>query len=293
MSTYIVVDSCCDLPLEYVEKNKDVLDIIGMPVNIDGFEYFDDLGKTFTHDSLYAKLKEGVIPATAQINSYRFSEKFKEHLEDHNTIIYIGFTSGMSGTIMNAHQSVTLVQEEIPEADIRIVDTVSASIGLGVLTTMAVEMIRKNKSADEIVDLIENQKMNANHWFAVDDLHHLKNGGRISSTEATVGTLLNIKPILIVNREGVLKPYMKVKGRKKSIKLLVDKVKEHYDGHDYGKLIIGHGHVEEEAIKLKQQLLEFIDEDQIIISELSATIASHVGPGMLAIAFMGNTREHK
>ncbi|MCH4888043.1 DegV family protein [Acidaminobacter sp. JC074] len=293
MKTFIVVDSCCDLPLSYVESNKDVLDIIGMPVNIDGFEYYDDLGKTFTHEALYGKLKEGILPSTAQINAYRFAEKFKEHIKDHDTVIYIGFSSGLSGTINNARQGADLVKEEYPHADIRVVDTVSASIGLGVLTVKAVDMVRSGASIDEVESWLEDNKMKANHWFAVDDLHHLKNGGRVSPAEAAVGTLLNIKPILIVNRQGVLKPYAKVKGRKKSIKLLIDKYKEHFSGHAYDKLIIGHGHVEDEAIKLKKQLLEHMEEEQIIISELSATIASHVGPGMLAIAFMGNTREDK
>lgn len=102
MNTFIVADSCCDLPLSFVESHKDHLEIIGMPVKIDGFEYFDDLGKTFTHEKLYEKLRQGIIPATSQINTYRFSQMFEKHVKANKTIIYIGFSSGMSGTYYSA-----------------------------------------------------------------------------------------------------------------------------------------------------------------------------------------------
>lgn len=293
MSTYLIVDSCCDLPLDYIEKHRDVLEVIGMPVNIQGYEYYDDLGKTLTHDELYKKLREGVMPSTAQINSYRFAEIFEKHLEKHQTVLYIGFSSGMSGTLESAIQSVTIVKEKYPQADIRVMDTLAASIGLGILTMKAVDMLKSGRTADEIMAWFEEHKMSTNHWFAVDDLNYLKNGGRISSAEAAVGTLLNVKPILIVNHEGMLKPYTKVKGRKKSMRFLMSKFKEHYNNNEYEKVIIGHGHAFDDAIKIKELLLEYVSEDQIMITELSATIASHVGPGMLAISFMGNTREHK
>lgn len=293
MSTYLIVDSCCDLPLEYIEKHDDVLDVIGMPVNIEGFEYYDDLGKTFTHDELYEKLRQGIMPSTAQINSYRFAEMFEKHLENHETIVYIGFSSGMSGTLESAIQSVEIVKEKNPNADIRIIDTLSASIGLGILTMKAVDMIRNGRSADELITWFEKNKMNTNHWFAVDDLNYLKNGGRISSAEATIGTLLSVKPIVIVNHDGMLKPYTKVKGRKKSMRFLINKFKEHYKENEYNKILIGHGNTLEDALKVKELLSEHVSTDQIIITELSATIASHVGPGMLAISFIGNEREHK
>lgn len=293
MSTYIVVDSCCDLPLDYVEQHCDLLDVIGMPVNIEGFEYYDDLGKTFTHNELYDKLRQGVMPSTAQINSYRFSELFEKHLEKHETIIYIGFSSGMSGTLNNAKQSIELVKEKYPNADIRVMDTFAASVGLGLLTMKAVDMLKEGATADEVVAWIETYKMGVNHWFAVDDLNYLKNGGRVSSAEATIGTLLSVKPILLVNHDGALKPYAKVKGRKKSISFLIDKFHEHYDETIYKRIIVGHGNDLRDALKIKALLEKHMPESEIVITELSATIASHVGPGMLAIGFMGGVREHK
>lgn len=293
MSTFIVVDSCCDLPLTFIEAHQACLEVIGMPVNVDGFEYYDDLGKTFTHDALYSKLRQGIMPSTAQINSYRFSEIFEKHVALNQTVVYVGFSSEMSGTFESANSSIELVKEKYPSADIRVIDTKSASIGQGLLTMKAVELCRKNKSADEIVNWIETYKMRTHHWFAVDDLNYLKSGGRITPTEAAIGTLLSVKPILIVNQDGVLKPYTKIKGRKKSMKFLCDKFKEHFNKTVFGKVIIGHGNVIEEAVILKDMLLEHMDESDIVVSELSATIASHVGPGMLAISFMGQDREHR
>ena len=292
MSIHLIVDSCCDLPLDYV-TNEDMLSVIGMPVEIDGMDYFDDLGKTVSHDDLYAKLRAGIMPTTAQINTYRFAELFEDKAKSHDVVIYLGFSSGMSGTYQNALSSIEMVKEKYPDADIRVLDSKSASIGLGLLTRKLVDMIHDGKTAEDIINWTEENKMKANHWFAVDDLNYLKNGGRVTPTEAAIGTLLSVKPILIVNHEGKLKPYFKVKGRKKSMKFLVDKFKEHYRDSDYDQLIIGHGNVADDALKLKEMLKEHISEEKIMVSELSATIASHVGPGMLAISFMGGIRENK
>lgn len=185
------------------------------------------------------------------------------------------------------------MKEKYPDADIRVIDSMSASIGQGLLTLKAVEMSQEGDNADKIVKWLESYKMTTNHWFAVDDLNYLKQGGRITSKEAAIGSLLKVKPILIVNLDGVLKPYTRVKGRKKSIVFLVDKFKEHYQSQNFDKVIIGHGHVIDDAMILKNRLLEHLNENKIVVSELSATIASHVGPGMLALSFMGKEREHK
>jgi DegV family protein with EDD domain len=199
----------------------------------------------------------------------------------------------MSGTFDNALQSIDMVKEELPSADIRAIDSKSASIGQGLIVLKTIEMLKAGDDVNQIVRWIEKSKLEVNHWFAVDDLNYLKSGGRITAAEAAIGTLLSVKPILTVNLEGKLKPYTKVKGRKKSMKFLVDKFKEYYKKDQFGKIIIGHGNVEEDALKLKELLLKELDEEFIMITELSATIASHVGPGMLAMSFMGEVRADK
>ncbi|MDP4090242.1 MAG: DegV family protein [Bacillota bacterium] len=291
MSTIILTDSGCDLTLEYVEENADILDVLGMPVNIDGYEYMDDFGKTLSHEEFYDKLRAGIMPSTAQINSFRFYEKFKKHYNDGNSVLYLGFTSNMSGTFYNAVMARNEFMEKHPDADITVIDTISASIGQGVLVFNAVSQLRMGKSKEFIANWVEENKMKANHWFAVDDLIYLRKGGRVSTATAVVGSALNIKPILTVNREGKLGSYTNMRGRKKSIRFLADKVRENAGKIEDTTIIIGHGGCPEDAKLLESYILEIGIPQNIVISELSATIASHVGPNMIAAAFVGAERE--
>lgn len=293
MGSIIITDSTCDLTLEYVQENADVLDTLGMPVNVDGYEYLDDFGKSLSHNEFYDKLRSGIMPSTAQINVFRFKEVFEKHYKAGNSVIYIGFSSGMSGTFNNSILARQEMLEEYPDADITVIDSLSASIGQGILVVEAIDLLRQGKSKEEIVDWVENHKLKSNHWFAVDDLNYLKKGGRISATTAVVGTALNIKPILTVDNSGKLGPYSNVRGRKKSLKFLADKVHEHMENKEETTLIIGHGNCFEDAEMLKEYILEGCTPKKIMISELSATIASHVGPNMIAAAFIGSNREFK
>ena len=293
MNTIILTDSTCDLTLEYVEQNSDILDVLGMPVNIDGHEYFDDFGKTLSHDEFYSKLRLGIMPSTAQINMFRFSTMFKKHYVEGKSVIYIGFSSNMSGTFNNAVLARQEFLEIYPDADITIIDSLAASIGQGVLIVGAIDMLREGKSKDEIVNWVEANKLKANHWFAVDDLNYLKKGGRISAATAVVGSALNIKPILTLDNSGKLGSYTNVRGRKKSIKFISEKFQEHVINCSEATVIIGHGNCLEDAEILKEYVLSIGKPKNIIISELSATIASHVGPNMIACAFIGDGREEK
>lgn len=291
MNAIILTDSCCDLTSTYVEDHQVYLDIIGMPVNLNGFEYFDDLGKTLSHQEFYRSLRSGIIPATSQINQFRFVEKFEAHYQQGHEVIYLGFSSGMSGTFNNALLAKEYVLEKHPDAKISVVDTLSASIGQGVLVMAAVEMLKNGASSEAIIQWVESHKMNSNHWFAVDDLHYLKKGGRISAVTATVGSALNVKPILTVDTQGKLTTYSNIRGRKKSIRYLYDRFKSNISDTVPEIVLIGHGNAPEDAELLKEHVLEEYAPKVLLVSELSATIASHVGPNMLAIAFIGSERE--
>lgn len=293
MKTILLVDSCSDLPLEYIEENNDIIDTIGMPVNINGRDYYDDFGKTLSHKEFYEYLRNDIMPSTAQINSHRFLQKFKENYSKGNSLIYLGFTSGMSGTFNNALLAKKMFLEENPDADITIIDSKSASVGEGVLVIHAVEMLREGKSKDEIIKWIEENKLKSNHWFAVNNLTFLKKGGRISPATAAVGTLLNVKPIITVDDAGKLKQYANVRGRKKSIKYLLDKLKEHVTDADKTIAVIGHGDCLEDAEKLEQLINDELKVKKIVKTVLCSTIASHVGPEMISLAFIGEHRENK
>lgn len=291
MTIKIFTDSCCDLPLDYVEANQDILHVLGMPIQLEGVEIIDDLGKTFDRSAFYGKLRQGIMPTTSQINAYRFDEAFREAVEAGSEVVYIGFTSGMSGTYNSANIAKQMILDDHPEAKIWVLDTLSASIGQGTLVVEAVKMARAGESSDVITAFIEASKLKTHHWFGVDDLNYLKNGGRISHVSAMVGSVLNVKPTLGVGHDGKLKPYGNVRGRKKSIAQLASKFETHYSFNDASTVIVGHGNCPEDAEQLKALILDHSPNVDIMISELSMTIASHVGPNMIAVAFIGDERE--
>lgn len=291
MKTMILVDSCCDLPKDYILENKGHIDVIGMPVIIGDKEYFDDLGQTFNHDNLYDNLRSGVKPSTSRISSFRFVEKYKRHLEKGYDIIYIGLSKNMSRTNQNANKAISLALELFPEGRIKVLQSTSASLGQGLLALKAVEMVKDALDFDTIFDWLDKHQENVQHWFAVNNLHHLKKGGRITASQAVIGKLLNVKPIFIVDAEGSLKPFVNVKGKNKSLKYLIEKIKALYDPMLFDQILLGHGDALEDVLLLKKKIEIELPNIRIMITEFSATIATHVGPDMLAIGFMGNSRK--
>jgi len=159
------------------------------------------------------------------------------------------------------------------------------------LVVHASDRLKQGFSYQELIDWIEENKMKVNHWFAVDDLNYLEKGGRIPSAAAMVGKVLDVKPILIVNREGKLRPYTAIRGRKKSLRYLANKIIQNMGRDDIELIIIGHGNCPEEAKILKKDILQQYIPKKIMVTELSTTIATHVGPNMIAVAFVGNDRE--
>lgn len=294
MSLKILTDSSSDIPLCYVEENSHILQFLGMPVHIEDEEYIDDLGKTLTHEFFYNKLSQGVFPTTSQINLLVFLEHFKKSYEKGESLIYLGLSSGLSGTMNNAVLARKMVLEEHQDADIHIIDTVAASGGLGALVVEVVELVKEGKSKQEVLDWIEDNKLKFNHWFAIDDLEHLKNGGRIPAAMAFVGTALKVKPILTISHDGKLKSYASVRGRHKSIRYLYDKFLENIGNEEEKHVFICHAHCIEDALKLKEMIEQSHKPKILHITELSATIGTHVGLGMLAVAFQGkDIREDK
>jgi DegV family protein with EDD domain len=288
MEKMILVDSCCNLPSSFYHENEYLIDMVNMPVHLDDMNFLDDHGKTMSYDVFYDYLREGKVPSTSQISPNDFYEKFKHMYENKREIISISFSSGMSGTFNNSVLAKEMFLEDYPEAKITLVDSYCASVGYGVLVNAAMEMLKDGKG-DTIHSFIEENKLNVNHFFTVDDLNFLKNGGRIPPALAAVGTLLNLKPMMDVDLEGKLRQRDKVRGRKKAYRQFINTIAEKYDP-ELSPIIIGHGNCENDAEKLKAMITEELGFDNIIISEESPTIGSHVGPGLLVIGFMGKMR---
>lgn len=289
VDTIIITDSCCDLPKSYIKENV-FLVYMSLVYEIKGEEHDDDFGESMTYREFYNKLRNGEISKTSQINVQRFYEEFKKHIEAGKAVIYIGFSSALSGCINSANVAREQILEEYKQADITIVDSKSASLGYGLLIYYACEMYKAGSDPEKIIQWLEESKLKINHWFTVEDLNHLKRGGRVSSTAAAVGTLLNIKPILKVDDDGRLIPDHKVKGRKKSLKTLVELLDKNIIDEENQVVAISHGDCLEEAEYVKELILEKHKVKDVIINYVGPVIGSHSGPGTMALFFLGNKR---
>lgn len=288
MSVVIVTDSTCDLPLSYIRDNN--IEFLGLTVLLQDKETTDDLGETFLYKDFYDLLRKGEVATTSQVNSYSFSQVFRRHIEAGSTILYLGFSSALSGTYNSAYLARQEILQEYPEADITVIDTLAASCGQGLLVYYACEMLKNGNPIKDIIQWIEDYKLKVAHIFTVDDLDHLKRGGRISGAAAFVGSLLSIKPLLYVNDKGELVPYDKARGRKKAIRAMAEELAKHIQSPKQQTIFISHGDCIQEATDLANIIRDNINVKDIIISTVGTTIGSHSGPGTLALFFLSDTR---
>lgn len=288
MSIKLITDSACDLSINYLKEND--IDFASLMVNLNGEFIKDDFGQTLSHEDFYKTVKEGAMPSTTQVNVGTFYEMFTKYVEQEKTIIYIGLSGALSGTVSSAVTARNMVIEEHPNAKIYVIDSLSASVGQGSLVYKAVEMIKDNKSAEEIVDYLESIKRKVIHTIAVDDLNHLKRGGRVSGAVAAVGGLLGIKPTLKLNNEGKVAATEKVKGRKKALKYLLQQMESKGENLEEQTIFICHADCIEDALELKKMILKEFKVKDIIINSIGAVIGTHGGPGTMGLVFIGNER---
>ena len=288
MSIKIITDSSCDLGINFIEENN--IELILLLLNLDGETLKDDLGKSLGYREFYEKLRAGSMPSTSQINIYTFEEKFKELLDKGYEILYIGLSSALSGTFNSANMARNNILEENPNAKIAVVDSISVSMGLGMLIKKACKMIEEGKMLEDIVQWIEENKNKVIHAILVDDLKHLKRGGRVSASTAAVGSILNIKPLLKLNNSGAVEVSEKIKGKKKGLKRLASIVKENAINIENEILYIMHGDVLEEAQYLKGIILQELNFKDVKVEYIGTVIGTHGGPGTIATVFWGNER---
>jgi DegV family protein with EDD domain len=288
METVIIIDSCSDLPREYIEKNN--IPVLGMTVNFKGREFKDDMGVTLSPEEFFKAVREGEMPSTAQINVYEYSEEFKKHVSQGKAVVCLTLSSALSGSYNSACMAREMILEEYENADITVIDTKAASMGEGLIDYYAIEMLKNGASKDEIIKWVEDNKLKVNHWVTVDDLNHLKRGGRVSGAAAIIGTLLDIKPIIYVDDEGRLIPISKAKGRKKSIKTLAEELDKRIVNPEEQTIFIAHGDCIEDAKFLERLILEKHKVKNIIINHIGPTIGAHTGPGVVTVFFIGEKR---
>lgn len=288
MKPIIITDSNCDLTSEYLKENN--IPVIPFYFSLKGKEYEDDFGKSISYQEFYDELRKGEMSTTAQITIFVFENYFRKYVSEGYSIIYIGFSSALSESYNNSILAKKAILEEVPNADITVIDTKSATVGQGLLVFYACEMLKQGKSNEDIVNWIEGNKLKVNHWFTVDSLDHLKRGGRISATSATVGTLLSVKPILIINNDGKLVPVKKVRGRKKAIRELLEDLKKGILNPEEQTVFISHGDCIEDAEHLKKLIISEVNITDVIINYLGPIIGTHTGPGLLCVTFIGRNR---
>ncbi|MFA5675767.1 MAG: DegV family protein [Christensenellales bacterium] len=287
MSNFIIgACSTSDLPKEYTDKHNIL--ILKYTFTIDSKEYKDgdmDTKKFFDME------RDGFMPTTSLLTPDYITEEVEKVLSSGRDMLYIAFSSGLSGSCNNVMLVARELREKYPERKFIVVDSLCASLGHGLLVDYAVKMREKGKSIDEVAKWVESNKLAINHWFTVDSLSHLRRGGRVTGAAAFVGNLLHIKPVLNVDHEGHLIPREKEKGRKRALKCLVEKMAESVIKPEGQSVFISHGDDEETATYVADMIKDLFPEiGDIMISPLGAVIGAHAGPGTIALFFMGKTR---
>lgn len=294
MSDYAL--SCCstvDLTREKLESRE--LRWVPYHYEIDGIDYLDDLGETIPYSDFYAAMAGGAKTATSQINVNEYCEHFRSLASEGLDVLHVDFSSGLTGSWNSAMVAADLVMEEFPERRIRVVDSLCASSGYGLLMDKLADLRDRGLGMDEFASFAIENRLRVHHWFCSTDLHYYVAGGRISKTAGVIGGALKMCPVMNVSNEGKLVPREKARTRKKAISRLVEMMKEHaVDGIDYnGKVFISHSADLEDA----ERLAEMIEGSfpnlpaPVEIFSLGTTIGSHTGPGTVCLFFWGDVRE--
>ena len=288
MNYILMTDSDSDLP--YALKVKYDIPVVYMPYALDGKEYFDDLGQTLDYDSYYEAMRNGAAPVTAALNEATYLDYFEPVLSSGKDLLFLAFSSQLSRTIESIRSAREVLLAKYPERRFTLVDTLSISAPQTLLVLKAHEMYRAGKPMDEVAQWVEDNKLRAQAFFTVDDLKYLKRGGRISSTAAALGTMLDLKPIIVESREGKLESVAKVRGRKKAIAYIVEQTLANLDDPTEAPCIVLHSACPEEAARLRDILKEKEPRLNIHIENIGPVIGAHTGPGALACCFLGKVR---
>lgn len=284
MKIKILSDSACDLPEEIIKDYN--IDILPIVVIKGEKEYLDKV--SIQPKEVYENMRKGEVYKTSQISPMDFKSKFQEYGQNGESVIYIAFSSGLSGTYQTSLLVKEDVKSEYSQLDLDIIDTKGASGGFGLMVLYAAKMAREGKTKEEIIKAVEFYRDHMQHIFTVDDIEYLYRGGRVSRTKAFIGGLLNIKPILHVDEEGKLIPIEKIRGKNKVFKTMLDIMEARSKEADLKSQIIGitHGDDIEGALKLKKLIEERFGSKDFLINTIGAAIGAHSGPGTLAIYFL-------
>ncbi len=290
MRDYVIVaDATSDLPA----KLYDDLNILVIPMEYElskkAYVHYPD-ARELSCSEFYRRLRDEEIASTSQINVQTYEDFFAKIVSSGKNILYIAFSTGLSGTLQSAIIAAEEVKEKFPGSEIFCVDSKSASVGEGQLIFNAARQKEKGLSLSELKAWVEENRTRFCHWFTVDDLHFLHRGGRVSAAAAIVGTAIGIKPVLHVDNDGHLIPVSKVRGRKKSLEALVEHMEKTCIHPEEQTIFIGHGDNLEDALYVKKMVEEKFKVQDIIVTDIGPVIGAHSGPDTIALFFFGTER---
>lgn len=290
MDNFIIsATSTVDLDLADLSKNN--ISWIGFNYELDGKEYRDDLGKTISLDDFYKAMVDGAMTKTSQITYADYRKYFESLLEKTNKIVHLCLSSGITGEYSQAVLAKRDLEEENKDIEIYVIDSLTATSCQGLLLKEMVRMKGEGKSAKEVYEFAEDYKKYIHGWFFTSDLTYLVRGGRLSKAAGSFGNLLSICPLIEVNKEGKLIVREKIRTKKKAKKALIKKIRELRDSDFPSIIYIVHTHLEEDAISLKEELVDLGFKGEIEIHEIGTTIGAHLGPGTLGACFWGEAKE--
>ena len=288
--TYVfMTDSDSDLPFHLKEQYN--IPVVYMPYALDGKEYFDDLGQMLDHKSYYDMMRNGAAPVTSALNEASYLDYFEPVLKDGKDLLFVAFSSKLSCTLQAVYSAREKLLEQYPDRKFIVVDTLRISGPMALLVLKAHEMYRAGKPIEEVAAWLEENKLRAQAYFIVDDLKYLKRGGRISATAATVGTMLDLKPIICEAPDGTLTANDKIRGRKKAIAFIVDKMLEAAPDPKESPIIVLNADSIEDAERTKALVEQKLPGANVMIENVGPVIGAHAGPGTIAICFIGTKKQ--
>lgn len=284
----IITDSGCDMTAEYLNEHN--VGLVKLGFTMDNINYEGENGEKISEADFYAKLREGSMPTTYQVTSEMAQKHIIPILEKGRDVLIVTFSSALSGTSGSFSVAARELKKKYPKRKIEVVDSLCASMGQGLLLDYIVKKADTGATLKETVKYAEDLKLHICHHFTVDNLFHLKRGGRVSATTAIIGSVLKIKPIMHVNDEGKLVAVGKAMGRKKSLHTLVDRMFERVDMDENDPIFISHGDCMEDVEYVKKLILEKLPSAQITVNYVGAVIGAHSGPGTVALFHKGKVR---
>lgn len=284
----IITDSGCDMPQSFYDEHG--IDCVRLGFTMDNVNYEGESGEKISEKDFYQKLRGGAMPTTYQVTGETAKTHIEKPLQNGKDVLVLAFSSGLSGTAGGFLVAARDLSKEYPNRKIIVVDSLAASMGEGLLLYYAVQKANSGASLEETAAYLEDIKLHICHQFTVDNLFHLKRGGRVSGTTAIVGTILKIKPIMHVDNNGKLVAVGKSIGRKKSLHTLVDRVVETSAIEKGDPIFISHGDCIEDVEYVKELLTKKFPATPIMVNYIGSVIGAHSGSGTLAIFHKGTHR---